>query len=172
MFICDDNYPNAMVTGTNTIILTTGLINTTTPEELVAVIVHELGHIKNKDAHHQAIGYSVNKIGSLAIGGALALSLLISDNGRRALMFPFVAIAAVLKILKWVLEKLMILGVLAIGRQNEYKADNYAKELGYKDGMISYLRKIQNVELQPKGWIAILAQSHPPTPLRIEKLKR
>jgi len=45
LFVSDEPYPNAYALGTNTVIVTRGMLSLATEEELCAVAGHELGHI-------------------------------------------------------------------------------------------------------------------------------
>ena len=78
--------------------------------------------------------------------------------------------AILLKGCLWILQSLIRLGFLAVGRSQEFQADDYARQIGFNDGLASCLRKTEGLDVQPTGIWAVLSQSHPPTPIRIDRL--
>jgi len=57
-----------------------------------------------------------------------------------------------------------------VGRQEEFLADAFAKQLGFANGLVSFLRKIEDFEEAPVGFWNAVQSTHPPTAVRIDKL--
>lgn len=77
-------------------------------------------------------------------------------------------------VLKWALkgaQKLLDLGMLSVGRSEEFQADDYAKSVGFGPGLVNFLSRMQYIEKAPDGLWAALSRTHPPTAERIRKLQ-
>lgn len=167
VFIQDDKYPNAMALA-NAIIITTGLLKIASKEELTAVIAHEAGHIVNGDVKLKTLHFAVNKMGNVMLILAIGLIMFFSANGRRFYIYlPFIILAAVLKILYWVLDKTLQLGILSCDRKNEYRADSFAASIGYKEPIVSYLKKVAEITKDKKS----IFSTHPTLISRIAKIE-
>jgi heat shock protein HtpX len=178
LFVSDEPYPNACALGTNTVILTRGMLSLATEGELCAVTGHELGHIYHGDSTLSLINTAVSCLGNIAttIITVLIVLLGIIDEGLRRVI-PSCAWIIVLfvlfwKAVHWVFRHLCNIGVLACGRETEYRADAFSAELGFKDDLISFLYKLQTAETTKMGSVwAMLNRTHPPAALRIRRLE-
>lgn len=159
-----------------------GLLKSGTPDEISGVLVHELGHLEHGDTKRRAIALVINTARNLAawvlivlvtvmgvggqIGGSMTRQTSVSLIGLVLVLF-----ALFLKSCLWLLQLLISLGFLAVGRKEEFAADAYARKIGFADGLASHLRKVEHLDIQqPAGVWAVLTRSHPPVPVRIDKL--
>lgn len=144
LLMSDDPNPNALVISNKTMVLTKGLLAECPRQEVAAVIAHEFGHIVNGDAREKLVGFAINKSGDLTLGIVAGIILLVSNNGQRVIFFPFVAIAVALKLIRAILARILLLGLFAIDRKSECKADAFVAELGLSEHMISFLEKSEH----------------------------
>lgn len=157
---------NAFVAGGANIFIYTGLIDRTeTPEELIGVMAHELGHIKgghlirSRDAMDRA-SYETILGTVLGIGAAV-----LSGNGAAANAIMAGS------------QSLAQRQYLAHSRVNESSADQaaltYMNEAGINPaGLSSFLEKMGSNELMPRSKQDEYARTHPITSNRIEALER
>ena len=140
---------NAQAVGRDTIVVTDGLLRIATDDELRSVLTNAVGHLYYKDSVTLvAIIYSsfatwlisfTDKIASwLSPVGNINKTLLIIMLIIKLLLLPFI-------LLRWLGTYLLNISLLFMGRQYEYRADRFAKDLGYQDGLISFLEKVQAV---------------------------
>lgn len=167
--IMDTPALNAYATGlspeTATIAVTRGLLDTLEPDELEAVLAHEMGHIRNYDVRLMVVATifcgGLTMLGGLVARGASSSPPTAADTfavlGRRrrgdrsqggsGAVVLAVLIAAALLIITHVFARL---AKLAISRSREYMADAGAVELTKRpDSLISALRKISGNDEVP-----------------------
>ncbi len=156
---------NAFVAGGSNIFLYTGLIEKTeTPEELVGVIAHELGHISGGhlsrtsevmgNASFEAIVATL-----LGVGAAIATG----DGGAAAAGAKIGQATAMNKF-------------LAYSRVQESSADQagfrFLDNAGVNpEGLVSFLEKLSSQELLPASQQSAFARTHPMSRDRIEALQ-
>ena len=184
--VADTQVPNAFATGRNqrhaTVAVTTGLMSTLNQEELEGVIAHELAHIKNRDVMVMTIASFLASIAFIIV----RWGWLLGGNNRNAAP---VWVAIVVSLLVWVISFFLI---RALSRYREYSADRGAAAItGKPSALASALMKIsgrmdkvpqQDLRDQAEmnaffiipirsGFIGKLASTHPPTEVRIERLR-
>ena len=143
------------------------------PEELVAVLAHEIGHYKKKHLKWGML-VSVVEVGlllfllgqvvfsesmSLALGGT-ALSVPLNIIGFTMLFAP--------------LSMLMGIGMNALSRKHEFEADAYAKETFGGKPLAEALKTLSVKSLStlyPHSWYVFVNYSHPPLLERLERLE-
>lgn len=146
VYIVPSSTPNAFATGRNprhaAVAVTEGILEILTRDELMAVLAHELGHVRNRDI----------LVGTIAATVAGAISMLANmfmwtsmmggrDNERDD--SPFGAIGAVMAMLFAPIAAALI--QMAISRSREYGADATAARLmGTGRPLASALRKLHN----------------------------
>lgn len=194
LYIIPSKSPNAFATGRDpehsAIALTQGIIDLLTPEELDAVIAHELTHVRNRDTLTQAVAGTLsgalNYIGRILTFGALFFPF--ARMGRRAnnpIAFFFLLIIAPFS---------AGLLTMAISRTREFAADEGAAEItGNPLALVSALEKLEEMgqkipihgnpayaplfivcplkEEGAKKGLMTWFMTHPPTEDRIERLK-
>ena len=190
LYIVPSESPNAFATGRDpehaAIALTKGIIELLPPDELDAVIAHELTHVRNRDTLTQAVAGTLS--GSLTYLGRIltigALYFPVARIGRRG--------NSPLAILFLLIIGPFSAGLLrmAISRTREYAADEGAAEItGNPLALVRALQKLEemgqevpihgNPAFAPlfivnplsKEGLMKLFLTHPPTEDRIERLK-
>jgi heat shock protein HtpX len=141
--IVDSPQPNAFATGRGpnkaVVCATSGILQTLAPEELEAVIGHEIGHVVHKDVLMSAVAATM--AGAISYIGNIAIWSMILGGGRnRSGGSPvFLLLAAVLVPLGATFVR------LGISRNDEYSADDYGARLTRNPGgLISALEKISS----------------------------
>jgi heat shock protein HtpX len=193
--IVDSPQPNAFATGRGpnraVVCATSSILQTLTPDELEAVIGHEIGHVVHRDVLMSSVAATM--AGAISYIGNIAMfSLLFGGGGRNRNGGSPLALLAIF---------LVPLGAtfvqLGISRNDEYSADEYGAKLTRNPGgLITALEKITSkVQTRPIStsagsapspaaaslWIVNpfrgsslveLFSTHPPMPKRVEKLKK
>jgi heat shock protein HtpX len=160
--IVNSPQPNAFATGRGpdkaVVCATSSILQTLTPDELEAVIGHEIGHVVHRDVLMSSIAATI--AGAISYLGTLAMwSVWLGGgnnrnrNGNSSLLLIVAAI-------------LIPLGAsfvqLGISRGDEYSADEYGAKLTRNPGsLISALNKISS-KVQTKGFAK--QGSSPPSP--------
>lgn len=190
VYLVPSESPNAFATGRDpnhaAIALTEGIIKLLPPDELDAVIAHELTHVRNRDTLTQAVAGTL--AGSLTyLGRILTLGALyfpVSRAGRRgnnpiAILFLLVVAPLAAGLIQ-----------MAISRTREYAADAGAAEI--TQNPLALVRALETLEatgqkvpihgnpafaplfivnpLSREG-LMTLFMTHPPTTDRIQRLK-
>jgi len=122
-FIMDNPQPNAFATGRDpehaSVAATTGLLQMLAPQELAAVMAHELAHVRNRDTLIMTI--------TATIAGAISMltnfALFSGDNRNNPLGFVGVILMMVVGPLAAALVQ------MAISRGREYEADRMGAEI-------------------------------------------
>lgn len=194
--IVDSPQPNAFATGRGpnkaVVCATSSIIQTLTPDELEAVIGHEIGHVVHRDVLMSAVAATM--AGAISYIGNIALwSMMFGGGGRsRNGGSPiFLLLAAFLVPLGATFVR------LGISRNDEYSADEYGAKLTRNPGgLITALEKIsakaqtRPISTNPSQgpspatsslWIVNpfrgsslieLFSTHPSMPHRVERLRK
>ncbi|WP_231577976.1 zinc metalloprotease HtpX [Thermorudis peleae] len=145
--VIDTPVPNAFATGRSpkaaVVAVTTGLLRTLEPEEVEAVLAHEMTHIRNRDVMVMTIASFFALVAQLITRWAFWGSLWGGDNrDRRDGGNVFLLIYLVSMIVYFVSTLLM----LALSRYREFAADRGAALItGAPSRLISALLKISGV---------------------------
>jgi len=130
--------------------ITRGLLKSATPEEIQGVLAHEVGHWIHGDTKISIIVQVVNTIGNVATAILTAILIFISTlasatGERQGVAFSIVVglFALLLKAFLTLFQLLIRIGYFAVGRQEEFLADSFAKDIGFANGLVSFLRKIE-----------------------------
>lgn len=155
------------------IVLYDTLLEQHSPEELVAVLAHEIGHYKKKHLKWGML-VSVVEVGlllfllgqvvfsenmSLALGGT-TLSVPLNIIGFTMLFAP--------------LSMVMGIGTNWLSRKHEFEADAYAKETFGGKPLAKALKTLSVKSLStihPHPWYVFVNYSHPPLLERLERLE-
>jgi len=188
LYVIPDQVPNAFATGRNydhaAVAVTEGLLELLTPNEVEAVIAHELSHVKHYDM----------LIGTVAatIAGAIAMlgnfGMLFGGSNQEDRPNPIVMIALMI-----IMPLAASLIQMTISRNREFMADEGAARMsGHPEWLQSALRKLDNYaqrtvlhDAQPQnahmfiinpflglgGSVRQLFSTHPTTEQRIAKLE-
>jgi STE24 endopeptidase len=163
---------NAALTGlgsTRRIILADTLLNNFSPDEIEAVLAHELGHHV-----HRHILKSIGMQAATTFVGFWAANWVLHYAVDRLHMFETLSDFANLPLLvlvSTVLSVLLLPALNAYSRYNERQADRYAFEsISSVDPFISSMNKLaeQNLaERTPSKWVELLFHSHPAISRRV-----
>lgn len=177
LFISNDRIPNAFATGRKTICITKGLLSFS-DEEIKATLAHEFGHLSNKDTDLILIV----AVGNMIVTGmfvfyriaihAIGIMMSVVNRGFGSQVVAFL-IDVVLVAFMWLWTKFGTLLVMKSSRMNEFEADNFASQLGYRESLISVLDRFDEMDTgELKGLWANLVSTHPDPDLRIAKLQQ
>ena len=157
---------------TKRIVLFDTLIEGNSPDEIEAVVAHELGHYRHG---HVVFG--------MLRGAVIALVVLAAFGWltRQTWLLPSFGIVYhddALALLACLLLNGMVGPLLApfsnwLSRRNEFQADDYARRHAAAAPMISALLKLSRDNastLTPDALYALVHYSHPPVPIRIRHL--
>jgi Zn-dependent protease with chaperone function len=175
-FVIDEPQPDAAVCG-DTLMLSRGLMEN---EYLPAVLAHELGHLATSDGKLTA---AINRLiinplpktrekkehqGNVVVLGTDTLLLTITLFGAALWVARFVVRFA-----------RGGLGLRFFGaawglywRGREYTADHYAATLGQADELADFLELHALIHDHPVPFIWLTEHTHPPTELRIDRLRK
>ena len=166
--VIKEKSPNAFCMIKPVVFVTSGLLRYLNDDEVMAVLLHEAGHINNKDlvktfiANHTLAAMVMSA--AAVIGGPVAVYLVFQ-------LYYLLGIKIVTVIFNRVL-----------GRFHEKRADSYATKYGYADHMITALEKIEKYvqkEMNKQGCgimcraerkISEAIDEHPPVKERIENI--
>lgn len=138
VYIIDEAQPNAFATGRNpqnaAVAATTGLLRSLTPEEVAAVMAHELAHVQNRDTLIMTI--TATLAGAIAMLGNFALFFRGNNNNNPLGMIGILVAMLVAPFAAMLVQ-------MAISRTREYSADRRGAEIcGNPLWLSSALRKI------------------------------
>jgi len=169
---------NAFFTGfgkLKSIMLFDTLVDLMTPDEIVAVFAHELGHGVHKDTIKGLIMGIINFV--IIVAGLILITKYIdlstafgftSISYAFILLFSFEALLPIYSTLFGFIEN-------KFSRVHEYQADNIAATKGYGKELISALKKlaVNNFSnLTPNPFVEALTYSHPSIGKRIEAIEK
>ena len=155
------------------IVLFDTLLERNNPEEIEAVVAHELGHFKYRHVLFGLARSAVILFSVLALFGWLSkqnwllpsFGVRYGDDALALFVCMLLAslggpVAALLS--NW------------ISRRNEYEADDYARRMVGVEPMVRALTRLARdnaATLTPDPWYALVHYSHPPVSLRVRHLR-
>lgn len=183
LMVVDDPLPNAFALGKCTLIVSRGLYETLTDDELAGVIAHELGHLHAGDSQKLSIALGVSLV-SLALAFVAGIITTLGGifgrirggeagamMGLLALMIGFIALFFLIFV--WLGNAMFRLAMYYQGRRQEYRADQFAIKAGFGAGLLGFLDKIKDMEWEGKRtFMRRLTATHPPTLLRIGEIEK
>ena len=168
---------NAYFTGfgkMKTIVLYDNLVNTMTTDEICAVFAHELGHGLHRDVlKSQIMNFGNLLIMSLIVWVTVKVPALHTAFGFEGVNFGFAYI--LLSAGLGVIQPFTSLAINARSRKAEYRADKQSVEEGYKEAMVTALKKLARenfAHLSPSKINVLLEYSHPPLGDRIAAIEK
>ncbi|MCL6260707.1 M48 family metallopeptidase [Aquiflexum sp. TKW24L] len=156
------------------VVLFDTLIDQHTPDELVAVLAHEIGHYKKKHIVWSMVT-SVVQVGIL-----LFILAQFIHSGQMSLALGGTEMAIHLNIIGFTILFSPISSILGIGmnmmsRKNEFEADAFAKETFDGKPLAEALKTLSVNSLSninPHPWYVFFNYSHPPLLERLERLEK
>ena len=180
-FVIDTPTPDAAVCG-ETLMLSRGLLES---DHLPAVLAHELGHLATPDGRLTA---AISRL--ILIPPRPSRQTQDGEGGQdtapqvHAILSERILLTILgIRLLLWLVRKtlkfinggfgLRLVGPLlgAYWRGREYKADRYAAGLGQADDLADFLENHALIHDHPIPYIWLTQHTHPPTELRIDKLR-
>jgi STE24 endopeptidase len=149
------------------------LLKQHTIEEIESVLAHELGHFKFGHIRQRILVVAL-----LAFGGFLALHWALGAQGlahRFGLPNDPGLVLVIVMVAGEPILHLLSPFTNMLSRRAEFQADDFAKSMVGKDAMIRALTRLsrENLSTLTPDWLyALFYYSHPPVPLRIEKLNQ
>ncbi|HUI20334.1 MAG TPA: M48 family metallopeptidase [Methylocella sp.] len=148
------------------------LLQNHTPEEILSILAHELGHYKlghigQRIAETAVLTFIGFAVFSWAFAGGLTGVFGLPADPGLVLIVILTAFGPILHLLSPLTSFL--------SRRAEYQADGFAKAMAGAAPMISALTKLSRDNLStltPDRLYALFYYSHPPVPARIARLKR
>jgi Zn-dependent protease with chaperone function len=175
-FVLDDTRPDAAVCG-DALMLSRGLFDT---DYLPAVLAHELGHLLSSDGKLTAainrliinplpnLRHQKERRGNIVVLGGDRLVLTVTLFGallwlaRAAIRFARGGLGLRFLAPAWG----------SYWREREYLADQHAARLGQADELADFLELHALIHDQPVPFIWLTEHTHPPTELRIDRLRK
>ena len=157
---------------TKRVVLFDTLIASSTPDEIEAVVAHELGHDRHGHVLFGMLRGAVITFAALAAFGWLSKQAWLLPSFGIAFHDDALALLACLLLYSMVGPLLAPIGNW-ISRRNEFQADDYARRQVTAGPMISALLRLSRDNastLTPDGLYALVHYSHPPVPIRIRHL--
>ncbi len=183
--------PNAFATGWNRnnslVAVSTGLIDRMRPEEVEAVLAHEVSHIANGDMITMSLLQGVVNtfvIFFARIAAFVVMNLFRDDNNGAIGGLAYYGIAILFEIIFGILASVI---VMWFSRYREFRADAGSAKLVGKDKMIAALKRLQQamdvekddrapsmatMKISSRSRMLALFASHPPLEKRIEALQQ
>jgi heat shock protein HtpX len=190
IFVVPSAAANAFATGRDpahaAVAVTEGIVNLLSPDELEAVIAHELSHVKNRDTLTQAVAATI--AGAISyLAQILQYSLWFSGGSRDERQGGGNPLGMLLAIFLAPMAATVI--QMGISRTREFAADTGSAQLtGHPRALISALQKLETgaqefslggnpafsplliINGGPGQFLANLFATHPSTEARIENL--
>lgn len=153
--IFDNSQPNAFATGWNKncalVAVSTGLLQTMTPDEVEAVLAHEIGHVANGDMVTLALIQGVVNAFVMFFARIIATAVdsALSSNSNEESHSPGIAYFVTSMILDILFGFLASAVVMWFSRLREYRADEMGARLASREKMISALNALRPAEARP-----------------------
>lgn len=172
-YIIDTMEVNAYIIGRNTLVITRGALETFNDEEIKGIMAHEFGHLKNYDGQVTLlVKFCTTMFLWIFIAFSFVFSLLEKLFEKNFIGDLF---GIVRQVFQFVVKAVLLIWTLLISggsRHTEYKADMYAKSIGYGEELKSALYQLYHMEIsEKKGLTENLKRTHPILAYRIEKLE-
>ncbi|OIO54233.1 MAG: peptidase M48 [Alphaproteobacteria bacterium CG_4_10_14_0_2_um_filter_63_37] len=170
------SHGNAYFTGfgkSKRIVFYDTLIERLSPDEIEAVLAHELGHFKLHHIRRRLVLTGLTSLAALGILGWLAAEPWFYASLGVATPSPHGAIALFLlamPVFSFFLDPLMAL----YSRQHEFEADRYAGQQTDRHDLVTALVKLyadNAATLTPDPLYSAFHDSHPPAPIRVARLE-
>ena len=170
------SHGNAFFTGfgrTKRIVLFDTLLARQTPEEVEAVVAHELGHFRHRHVLFGMMRAAVTLFaGFAAVGWLCRQPWLAAGFGFEHASEATALVAA--NLLLGLASPVLAVASNALSRRHEFQADDYARRQVGAAPMISALTNLSRDNagtLTPDRLYALVNYSHPPVPIRIAHLR-
>ncbi len=169
-----NNEINAYALGNSTLVFTSGMLQNLTDSELKGIMAHELGHFINNDNLSDSLFNGISLFyrwsSNIVQNSNFFFTKLLSQSPFAIVfIFPILIICIPLGFCFNYLNHSIGIINNAINRLKEYKADNVAVSIGYKDELLLALHKID--DRHSSGLTNSLRSTHPSCEFRVESIK-
>jgi len=187
--VMDEPHINGMALARETAAISTGLLKVANDDEIAGVLAHEAGHLHHKDSvlalallvaglptvllnYLLSIFFRISFASGGATGGGSPIGLLI--GGALLILFLmlfayYVVFWAVSFLVLWLMRAFEV----STQWKMEYRADEFAMQLGYAPALIELFERVEDEDVRNStGFLSKYLYSHPPTALRIDRLER
>jgi len=181
LIMVDDKTLQASAFGHSTLIVFTGILQTLSDEEIKGVLAHEFGHLFYRDS----VFLTVLAFSSIFTGiFFLPWNTFIKsvrdakakgeDPGfmRKVLIALLFCFYLVPLIIDFIIQNLVRTYLLLTSRFVETRSDIFSAELGYGEGLIGYLEKIQMMTSGNPNFFERFFTTHPEPMKRIDRLEK
>jgi Zn-dependent protease with chaperone function len=192
LFVSDEKLPNAFALGRKTVCVTKGLLKLSSASEITGVLAHEAGHLHFGDSQRLAMALTANRLGVVSYkvldvlskvfegfthGVSGAGSVFGSSGVFVSLMGMILWLLAIivqicLKAICFIFKIAVDVGIHAVGRSEEFRADLFAKNIGFGQPLAKFLRQIEALDSAPQNIWDVVYRTHPPTAERIDRLEQ
>ena len=189
VYVMDEPHINGIALGKETAAVSTGLLKVGTEDEIMGVIAHEAGHLHHKDGVFNLAFITAslptvffNYLFRLCFSRGVSFKFMPTSaqdfgwlwGGFIVIMFMFFFIYfLVFLVLSFPVLWLMRIFETMTQWPIEYKADQFANELGHGEALIELFERIEDEDIRNEaGFLRKYLYSHPPTALRIDRIER
>jgi len=185
VYMVDSNDLNGISMGYSTIGIHRIVLKSANEEEIAGMLSHEIGHLHHRDGTFSSLRFFIGNMFALAtpfIGSNKPKNMAAAKDDGSGFFGAIIILGLFLVILTPIIPALICLvPLMTLFRwtskwedwPEEYRADAFAIEMGYRDGLISLLEKLADRDERTKtGFLAKLKYSHPPIETRIDRLQR
>ncbi len=189
VYVMDEPHINGIALGKQTAAVSTGLLKVGTEDEIMGVMAHEAGHLHHKDGVFSLVFITaslptvlLNYLLRLCFSRGVTLKFMPTSmqdfgwlwGGFVVIMFIFFFIYfLVFLVLSFPVLWLMRIFETMTQWPIEYKADQFANELGHGEALIELFERIEDEDIRAEtGFLRKYLYSHPPTALRIGRIER
>lgn len=184
LYIQHENNLNAFALGHDRVVVLVGALSVLEPEEVKALLAHELSHLVHRDTTYGMTHYALSlayswvmnifNISIILLTWIYNILRFIPVVGWIAFVFILISLwfRVVIFIFHFIVDLFLLLLIPLGVRSQEFRADRFAYELGYGDSMISLLEKIIYYYGDSTGFKNQLTNDHPSSHKRIERIKK
>jgi Zn-dependent protease with chaperone function len=173
-YIVDSPTLNGFALGASTVALNRTVVNDTDVEEISAVLAHEAAHLHYGDGLFNALAFGAGSHLQIFFNGRGKENDKGHDDNSKASWFDLFRLPLMFVLL--LAAPLLWVSYLMDRYSNwkiEYRADNFADELGFGEGLIKFLERLAGLDVRENhGFTRAYTYSHPATASRIDAIER
>lgn len=165
LYIQESMSINAFAFGRETLVLTKGVVDLLSDEDIKGLIAHELAHFHHYDTMGALFTYVANFPMSLLMKKLRQIDSTLGDGIAK---FFFNIIFGFFRLIEFVGELIL----MSHSRKQEYVADMSALKWGYGEELAGMLIHLYQLSMEkPKSIREMIKMTHPPITKRIEQLE-
>ena len=176
--IIDKITVSACALGKRTIAVTKGAIETFSPEELKALMAHEIAHIVYGDSMarlYMTVGNGLFTAFVLVSKAFIFISEIIemiASKNKITFAGVLILLIKLLFLLAFYITQFLMKMVLSFSnRKSEFRADRYAYDLGYGEKLVEAFYLMEKMQLGNTTVIQKMTADHPRITARIERIE-